>query len=215
MASEPAAKINPASEAQPGQINGTAQTKAAQPLPMGARGAIYTVTAAQGASAADMVNAGMIAKVVGKVTQRRIMVAPPDGPSTSGGKHARQTITLVPVSGQGAAIMCGWMDVAQKTASLRDYRAVSDHHKARTGKALDVTAEEYLSVIHDLEKLLKALKVELSHETSDPVQKAAVVAQNIQEPEEEEEEQTNPKLLIGIGAFVAVAAIVFVVMLLR
>ena len=43
-------------------------------------------------------------------------------------------------------------------------------------------------MVNDLEKLLKALKVELSHEVSDPVQKAAVVAQNIQEPEEEEEE---------------------------
>jgi hypothetical protein len=172
------------------------------------------VTAAQGANAADLVNAGMIKKVVGKANPRRVMVAAPDGPSTSGGKFARQTITLASVSGQGATIMCGWLDVAQKAASLRDYRAVTDHHKARTGKELDVTAEEYLGILHDLEGLLKALQINLTHETGDAVQKAAQVAQSIAEPEDEPE-PSNPVVTIIAGAALALAAIVALVMLLR
>jgi hypothetical protein len=183
-------------------------------VPIGARGAIYTVTAAQGANAADLVNAGMISKVVGKVTPRRVMVAAPDGPSTSGGKHARQTITLVPVSGQGVSIMCGWLDVAQKAASLRDFRALSAHHHARTGKELDVTADEYLAIVHDLENLLRALQVNLTHDTSDPVQKATQLAQNIEAPEAEEQDE-KPSFLIGAGVVMFVAAVIAIVMLLR
>ncbi len=202
------------SAAPAAQANGSPAPKIVQPIPIGSRGAIYTVTAAAGANAADLVNAGMIKKVVGKANPRRVMVAPPDGPSTSGGKFARQTITLASVSGQGAAIMCGWLDVAQKAASLRDYRAVSEHHKARTGKDLDITAEEYLGVLHDLEGLLKALQVNLTHETSDPVQKAAQVAQSIAE-QEPEPEPSNPVVTIVASVGLAVAAIVALVMLLR
>ena len=199
---------------QPVPAQAAPAARTAQPVPIGSRGAIYTMTAAAGANAADLVNAGMIKKVIGKANPRRVMVAPPDGPSTSGGKFARQTITLASASGQGAAIMCGWLDVAQKAASLRDYRAVSEHHKARTGKDLDISAEEYLGVLHDLEGLLKALQVNLTHETSDPVQKAAQVAQSIAQPEDEPE-PSNPMVTVIVGVGVALAAIVALVMLLR
>src|SRR5690606_33219980 len=67
MASDPVAKLHPRTDAQasPGAA------KAAQPMAIGARGPIYTVTAGQGANAADLINASMISKVVGKTTQRR------------------------------------------------------------------------------------------------------------------------------------------------
>ena len=213
MASDPVAKVNRAAGPPVNQAS-TPPKAAAQPMPIGARGAIYTVTAAKGANAADLVNAGMISKLVGKATPRRVMVAAPDGPSTSGGKHARQTITLVPVSGQGVSIMCGWLDVAQKAASLRDYRALSEHHHARTGKTLDVTADEYLAIIHDLENLLRALQVNVTHDTSDAVQKAAQVAQNI-EDSEPEVEPTKPAFVVAAGVAMFIAAVISIVLLLR
>jgi hypothetical protein len=183
-------------------------------MQMGARGPIYTMTAAQGANAAELINAGLAKKTVGKALQRRIVVAPPDGPSTQGGKHARQTITLAAVEGQHAAVMCGWLDVAQKTAGLRDYRAVADQFKARTGKPLDVTAEEYLSIINELEKFMSIIKVSVTHEQVDSVQKAAAVAQKIASvaPEAEPPSRT---LLVVVGAAILVAAIGMVIALLR
>jgi hypothetical protein len=188
--------------------------KAATPMQMGARGPIYTMTAAQGANAAELINAGLAKKTVGKAVQRRIVVAPPDGPSTQGGKHARQTITLAAVEGTHATVMCGWLDVAQKAAGLRDYKAVADQFKARTGKPLDVTAEEYLTIINELEKFMSVIKVEVTHELVNTVEKAAVVAQNIAKVEPEPEPPSRTMLII-VGAVIVVAAVGMVIALLR
>ena len=80
---------------------------------------VYTVLAREGVNAAQLINARLAKKTIGKVDPRRVEVATPHGPSTSGGKKARQSITLIPVSGDAPAIMFGWMDVAQKVAELR------------------------------------------------------------------------------------------------
>jgi hypothetical protein len=142
-------------------------------------------------------------------------VAAPDGPSTQGGKHARQTITLAPVEGQqGAIIMCGWLDVAQKQAGLRDYKAVAEQFKARTGKQIDLTPEEFLSIINDLEKFMGIIKVEVSHERVNTVEKAAVVAQNLEEVEEEPEPPSRITLAI-VGVVIFVAAIAMAGFLLK
>jgi hypothetical protein len=216
MASDPSAKINPAATPKADNDQTTKPAvKPAMPMQMGARGPIYTMTAAQGASAAELINSGMAKKAVGKNVQRRVLVAAPDGPSTQGGKHARQTITLSPVEGQqGAIIMCGWLDVAKKEAGLRDYKAVAEQFKARSGKQIDLTPEEYLSIINELEKFMGIIKVSVTHERVNSVEKAAVVAQNIAEVEPEPEPPSRTMLIV-VGAVIVVAAIGMVVALLR
>lgn len=106
--SEPSARDAPAG-ATPGAV------------PFAKRGAIYTMTAREGVSAAELVNAAFLRRTLGSVTPRRLEVAAPDGPSTAGGKRARQTIRLVPVQGEGAPLMCGYIDAAKKRVELRGY----------------------------------------------------------------------------------------------
>jgi len=183
----------------------------AAPIPAAKMGAIYTATAAQGFDSATLINAAMANKHVGKTVQRRVVVAEPDGPSTSGGKHARQTITLAPVTaGQGGTVMCGWLDVAKKMAGLRDFRAVSDQYKGRYGAVLDITAEDYLGIVRDLEALMKTIGVVATHEITEPAKQAAKVAENIAEPEPEEPAiKPLAIVLAGVLLVVAVGAIVW------
>jgi hypothetical protein len=141
-------------------------------MPMGQKGAIYTMVAAQGMNAASIINGGFASKHVGKLNPRRIEVASPDGPSTEGGKLARLSITLVPVNGQGGVATCGWLDIAQKKAEIKHYRQVYEQFKSRFGVALDLTLEEYGGITKDLEITLKTLQYEVQLDA----QPAAVAA---------------------------------------
>jgi len=193
---------------------GTPSAPGPVPIAVAARGPIYTATAAQGFDSASLINAALANKVVGKQTPRRVLVADPSGPSTSGGKHARQTITLVPVSGQGGTVMCGWLDVAKKTAGLRDYRAVNDQFRGRYGQALDITPEEYLGILRELEGLMKTIGVAASHEVTEPMKQAAQVAQAIAETKTAEPDGMRP-LTIGLAVVLLLVAVGSIVWLLR
>ncbi len=185
---------------------------AAAAIPMAKRGMIYTATAAQGFDSAQLINAAMANKHVGKQVPRRVLVAEPDGPSTSGGKHARQVVTLAPVSGQGGTIMCGWLDLAKKTAGLRDFRSVAEQYRGRYSLVIDITPDEYLGIVRELEVLMKTIGVVASHEVApEPVKQAAKVAQQIEKPELAEPEGTGMKalslVLAGIMLVGAIAAV--------
>ncbi len=146
---------------------------AAEPAAKGAatagapRGQIYTVMAREGINAAEVVNTALKKKEVGKETPRRIEVIAPHGPSTSGGKKARQSITLVPVSGQGAGLMCGFLDVAQKSVEIRDYSVVAEQFKKRFGTRFDVSAEEYVNLTKQLGGILETLGFKISVEAAE------------------------------------------------
>jgi hypothetical protein len=146
-----------------------APQSAAGAVPAAKRGAIYTMTAREGLNAAEMVNATLARKTVGKATPRRVEVAAPDGPSTSGGKRARQTIRLVPATGAGAPVMCGFLDVGQKAVELRGYANVSRQFKERFGNNLDITLEEYNTLLKDLEATFGVFQYSVTHEPDDAV----------------------------------------------
>jgi hypothetical protein len=134
------------------------QQKAPAPAKAGApRGQIYTVMAREGINAAEVVNTAMKKREVGKETPRRVEVIAPHGPSTSGGKKARQSITLVPVSGQGPGLMCGFLDVGQKHVEMRDYMLVAEQFRKRFGARFDVSAEEYVGLVTQLTGILETL----------------------------------------------------------
>lgn len=141
---------------------GAAESSAA--VPVSKRGAIYTMTALEGLDAAELVKAAFAKKLIGAVTPRRLEVAAPDGPSTAGGKRARQTIRLVPATGDGAPVMCGYLDVARKLAEVRHYRTVAQQYQERFGKTFDVTASEYAGLCRDLEATLAPFRYTFSYE---------------------------------------------------
>lgn len=134
-------------------------------VPEAKRGAIYTMTAREGVDAAELVAAAFGRKTVGKLTPRRIEVATPDGPSTAGGKRARQTIRLVPASGDGSPVMCGSLDVAQKVVELRSYDVLMQQYEARFGEVCDITEAEYVALCKDLQMVLTPFRYTFSFES--------------------------------------------------
>jgi hypothetical protein len=96
-------------------------------------------------------------KTVGENPQMRVDVAKPDGPSTEGGKKARQTISLVPVEGVvSGKVMVGWLDVAQKRVEVRSFRVVRYQYYERYGTDFKVAQSEYEEVVEELSNFLQA-----------------------------------------------------------
>jgi len=94
-------------------------------------------------------------QAVGSEVPKRLTVQAPDGPSTEGGKRARQSIVLTPVEdGAPGAIMCGWLDIAQKAAELRTHAVVAQSHRDRYHKELDVAQDQYDALMTDVVNLL-------------------------------------------------------------
>ncbi|MCC7385170.1 MAG: hypothetical protein IT384_25205 [Deltaproteobacteria bacterium] len=94
----------------------------------------------------------------GTSTPRVIKVVEPDGPSTDGGIKARQSIIMV-ADGQdttAGAIVCGWLDVARRTAELRSYVQISQQYQQRYGTPADLSKGEYERAIQELHEFLKA-----------------------------------------------------------
>lgn len=118
---------------------------------------IYTMHAREGVNAAELLNSAFKKRVVGKLVQRRIELTAPSGPSTSGGKLARQSITLTPVSGMHPAIMLGHIDVTQKAASLRAYEVIARQYASRFRTPLDISAEELVPLLKDVDGMLGTL----------------------------------------------------------
>jgi hypothetical protein len=180
-AARAAAPAEPSAKAPP-----EANTGRMSPVP----GQIYTVMARQGVNAAEVVNAALKTKTVGDKTPRRVEVIAPHGPSTSGGKKARQSITLAPVSGQGAAVVFGFLDVADKSVEFRPYATVAKQHRARFGEDFEVRPDEYEAVRRDVAQLLGNLGFQ-------PL-----------EDEDEEDDDDDGRVdrrklaLIGLGVFI-------------
>jgi hypothetical protein len=206
-------KVDTASLPEPSvQQKAPAAQPAAKPAAAAPRGQIYTVMAREGINAAEVVNTALKKKEVGKETPRRVEVIAPHGPSTSGGKKARQSITLVPVSGQGAALMCGFLDVAQKSVEIRDYAVVAEQFKKRFGTRFDVSAEEYGALFKQLGGILETLGFKLSEEV---VEGAPAASSAQAEPEDE----NNDEFVLTGGeraklAWLVGGAILFVVLII-
>ena len=73
---------------------------------------------------------------------RRFKLMEPDGPSTAGGRQARQSLILQPDEGE-QKLVAGWIDATQKSAELKGYNTLKEQHQARFGKSLDMSREEY------------------------------------------------------------------------
>ncbi len=166
------------------------------------RGQIYTVLAREGVNAAEVINIALRKHTLGKAVPRRVEVASPHGPSTSGGKKARQSITLVPAAGQGPAIMVGFLDVAQKGAELRDYDVVAQQYRARFGSRFEITEPEYDALTADLSRMLGTLGFQVAEAEEEELQGSGGILGAV------------PKLVL-VGASAALIIAMVVLWLLR
>jgi hypothetical protein len=115
----------------------------------------------QAANIADLVNLKFSGASFGTTTKRILRVTEPDGPSTDGGRKARQSIVLAPEEGSaGGVIVCGWLDVRRRTAELRSHLVISHAYQDRYGVTLDLARGEYQRALDGLFEFLRALEID-------------------------------------------------------
>ena len=87
--------------------------------------------------------------------RRKLRVTEPDGPSTDGGRKARQSIVLSTETNDGTSIVCGFVDTARHVAEVRAYNVISETYTARHGEKLDFWQSDYDGFCQDLIDFLK------------------------------------------------------------
>jgi hypothetical protein len=86
---------------------------------------------------------------------RVVKVQAPQVPSTGGGKQARESVVLMPESGDTAqALTAGFIDVGLRAVELRTYAAVAAAYRQRHGAALDLPQPEYENFSRELQAFL-------------------------------------------------------------
>ncbi|WP_338863847.1 hypothetical protein [Myxococcus stipitatus] len=140
--------------------------------------ALRTMFASHSALLAEQLRDALAKKMYGRGPHRVLRIDEPEGPSTAGGKLARQAISLVPRKGEGPSLMCGWVDVARREAQLRAYDGVARRYEAHHGEPLELQPEEYERFLTDVEDaLIKAvIKVRLLIPEEQPTPGAATPA---------------------------------------
>jgi hypothetical protein len=125
---------------------------ASEETPMGGQGdsSNRTVFSSQAALIADLVREKFSRRFFGRTPFRVLRIDEPEGPSTAGGRLARQNISLVVQQGSAPSILCGWVDVSKKEAQLRSYESVARRHEARHGQTMELGPDHYERFLNDL-----------------------------------------------------------------
>ncbi len=116
--------------------------------------ALRTMFANHSALLAEQLRSALASKMYGRGPHRVLRIDEPEGPSTAGGKLARQAISLVPRKGTGPSVMCGWVDVSKREAQLRNFEGVAKRYETHHGQPLEMQAEEYERFLADVEEVL-------------------------------------------------------------
>jgi hypothetical protein len=114
---------------------------------------LRTTFSNKAAMVADLVKATFARRSYG-MAPYRLRIDEPDGPSTAGGLHARQPISLVAHLDSAPPIVVGWVDVAKKESQLRTYDVVKRRHQSRFTSPLELTANEYEQFLNELVETL-------------------------------------------------------------
>jgi hypothetical protein len=115
-----------------------------------------TVFSSRAALIADLLRDKFSSRFFGRPPYRVLRVDEPEGPSTAGGRLARQPISLVSRQGSAPSIVCGWVDTAKGEAQLRSYESVSKRYESHHGVQIDLSAEHYERFLNDLETTFMA-----------------------------------------------------------
>jgi hypothetical protein len=106
---------------------------------------------------------------------RVLKVLETDGPSTDGGRKARQPLVLMPDGGpENRAVMCGWIDGAKQTSELRSYMVISQQFQSRHNEPLDISRGEYDRFLKTAQEFLKTQGLEV-HFSSAPAARASSI----------------------------------------
>jgi hypothetical protein len=97
----------------------------------------------------------------GVAPPRVLRIDEPEGPSTAGGRLARQPLSLVAQGDTAPGAPCGWVDTAKGEAQLRGYELVAARYASRHGVSLDLTPEEYDGFLDTLVEALMAASIKV------------------------------------------------------
>jgi translation initiation factor IF-2 len=125
-----------------------------------------TYHANQAIQVSDLISVKFADRRFGTSTPRIVRVSEPDGPSTDGGRKARQPILLVPEQGEGNTVVCGFLDVTKRSAELRAYLVLSQQYQQRFGVPLDLSKGEYDRLLTEMQEFLKAQGIEVRLSTA-------------------------------------------------
>lgn len=128
-----------------------------------------TMHAQQGFELADIFAYKFKGRTVGS-PPRRLVLREPDGPSTAGGKQARQSLVLI--SDAGDAVVCGWVNRSAKTAEIRSHGYLREQLHQRKGADFDVPAAEYEALMKEVAAFLRVSKLDVQRVERPPPPRA-------------------------------------------
>ncbi|MGF1508635.1 MAG: hypothetical protein ACFB9M_03935 [Myxococcota bacterium] len=119
----------------------------------------------------ELVNLKFSAVRYGSRHRRLVRLREPDGPSTDGGRKARNALVLISdIDPNEPSVMFGWVDSARQEGEIRAYAVVSDIHRRRFGRGFDLSRTEYLRLSEHVRSFLEAqgIRVRESRERKTP-----------------------------------------------
>lgn len=120
-----------------------------------------TYHASQAVHMSDLLNLRFAKERFGTDRPRFLRVREPDGPSTAGGKRARQAITLIDFQEEArSTIVCGFIDTVAKKAELRGFAMVKQAYEQRFHEAIDITRGEYNRMMSMLQDFMAGQGIE-------------------------------------------------------
>lgn len=120
--------------------------------------ALRTQVANQAASLAETVREGFDDFHMG-AGDYIVELSVPEGPSTGGGKQARQSIRLVPRRKGYSTVVAGTVDPVTSTAELRTFEHVAVLHEVRFKQPLEISGEEYEDFLAKADVVLNLARV--------------------------------------------------------
>ena len=138
---------------------------------------------------------------LGGRTPRTLKISAPDGPSTGGGRQARQSLVLTPISSKAPSIVCGYIDSARGVAELRSFVVLDKQSRDRHGEPLDFMRVDYDKFIHDMVSFLHAqgLDARVSNEKIERTTPADTPANTQASPSSQLVSMLVIGFLIGLG----------------
>jgi hypothetical protein len=120
--------------------------------------ALRTRVANQAASLAETVKDGFDEFHMG-AGDYVVELSVPEGPSTGGGKQARQNLCLVPRRKGYSLVIAGTVDPVTSTAELRTFEHVAILHELRYNRPLEISDEEYADFLAKTDVVLNLARV--------------------------------------------------------
>lgn len=127
-----------------------------------------TVHAQQAMEITDLFSYKFGALRFGTATPRRLKLLEPDGPSTAGGKQARQSLVLQTDDDPQKGLMLGWIDTAQSRSEVKALGALERLHQQRFGAPLDLGEAEYRRMVDELAGFLKIQRISVTEVDAPP-----------------------------------------------